>query len=108
MLSAQTIALMTARRAGTGAEARVLGWRLRPDTWGSWPDGTIWHTGFTGTSLLIAPALDIAVVLLSNAVHPVRRLDQIGAFRAQVHRAIRDTQASASLSAPGRRLSHSV
>jgi CubicO group peptidase (beta-lactamase class C family) len=90
VLSAQTIALMTARRAGAGAEARVLGWRLRPDAWGSWPDGTIWHTGFTGTSLLIAPALDVAVALLSNAVHPVRRLDQIGAFRTQVHRAIRN------------------
>jgi CubicO group peptidase (beta-lactamase class C family) len=90
VLSAETIALMTARRAGAGAEARVLGWRLRPDAWGSWPDGTLWHTGFTGTSLLIAPALDGAVVLLSNAVHPVRRLDQIGAFRAGVYRAIRD------------------
>ena len=90
VLSAGTIALMTARRAGAGAEARVLGWRLRPDSWGDWPDGTIWHTGFTGTSLLIAPAFDVAVVLLSNAVHPVRRLDQIGAFRVQIHRAIRD------------------
>jgi serine-type D-Ala-D-Ala carboxypeptidase len=90
VLSAETIALMTARRAGEGAEARVLGWRLDPEAWGRWPGGTIWHTGFTGTSLLIAPALDAAVVLLSNAVHPVRRLDQIGAFRAQVHQAIRD------------------
>jgi serine-type D-Ala-D-Ala carboxypeptidase len=90
VLSAETIALMTARRAGTDAEPRVLGWRLQPDAWGSWPDGTIWHTGFTGTSLLVAPALDVAVVLLSNAVHPVRRLDQVGAFRARVHQAIRD------------------
>jgi CubicO group peptidase (beta-lactamase class C family) len=90
VLSAETITLMTARRAGTGAEPRVLGWRLRPDAWGDWPDGTIWHTGFTGTSLLVAPALDAAVVLLSNAVHPVRRLDQIGAFRSGMHRAIRD------------------
>jgi CubicO group peptidase (beta-lactamase class C family) len=90
VLSAETLALMTARRAGEGAEARVLGWRLRPEAWGDWPEGTIWHTGFTGTSLLIAPAFGVAVVLLSNAVHPVRRLDQIGAFRAQVHRAIRD------------------
>jgi serine-type D-Ala-D-Ala carboxypeptidase len=91
VISAETIALMTSRRAGTGAEARVLGWRLRPDSWGDWPDGTIWHTGFTGTSLLIAPALDVAVVLLSNAVHPVRRLDQIGAFRAGIHAAVRDS-----------------
>ena len=90
VLSAETLAFMTSRRAGVGAEARVLGWRLDPEAWGRWPEGTIWHTGFTGTSLLIAPALGIAVVLLSNAVHPVRRLDQVGTFRAQVHRAIRD------------------
>jgi serine-type D-Ala-D-Ala carboxypeptidase len=90
VLSAESIALTTTRRAGAGEEERVLGWRLRPGAWGNWPEGTIWHTGFTGTSLLIAPALDLAVVLLSNAVHPVRRLDQIGAFRAQVHRALRD------------------
>ena len=96
MLSAETISLMTARRAGTGAGARVLGWRLRPDSWGDWPDGTIWHTGFTGTSLLVAQALDAAVVLLSNAVHPVRRLDQTGAFRARIHRAIRDAMDSAA------------
>jgi len=91
VLSAETLALMTAWRAGAGAEARVLGWRLRPDAWGDWPDGTIWHTGFTGTSLLIAPALDVAVVLLSNAVHPVRRLEQTGVFRARIHRAVRGT-----------------
>jgi len=59
------------RRAAFGQVVRVLGWRLRPDTWGSWPDGTIWHTGFTGTSLLIAPPLGVAVpsvivVLLKN------------------------------------------
>jgi len=89
VLSAETLAFMTARRAGAGAEARVLGWRLHPSAWGRWPDRTIWHTGFTGTSLLIAPALDVAVVLLSNAVHPVRRLEQTGAFRARIHRAVR-------------------
>jgi serine-type D-Ala-D-Ala carboxypeptidase len=90
VLSASTLRLMTARRAGSGTEERVLGWRLRPDAWGDWPEGTIWHTGFTGTSLLIAPGLDLAVVLLTNAVHPVRRLDETAAFRARVHRAIRE------------------
>jgi len=96
VLSADTIALMTSRRAGAGAEARVLGWRVRPDQWGSWPAGTIWHTGFTGTSLLVAPALDAAVVLLTNAVHPVRRPAETAQFRAEVHQAVRtalDTRA---------------
>jgi CubicO group peptidase (beta-lactamase class C family) len=91
VLSAATLDLMTARRAG----ARALGWRLRPDAWGSWPDGTIWHTGFTGTSLLVAPALGAAVVLLSNAVHPVRRQGRLAAFRSRAHRAIRGALARA-------------
>jgi serine-type D-Ala-D-Ala carboxypeptidase len=94
LLSPATIALMTARQVGD----RVLGWRLDPDALGDWPAGTLWHTGFTGTSLLISPALDTAVVLLANAVHPVRRLDQTAAFRAETHRAIR---AAVAVSQPG-------
>jgi serine-type D-Ala-D-Ala carboxypeptidase len=88
VLSAETITLMTSRRTDPDQEARVLGWRVRPDTWGSWPDGTIWHTGFTGTSMLIAPALDAAVVLLANAIHPVRRAGEIAEFRANVHKGV--------------------
>jgi len=88
VLSAPTIALMTSRHAGSDPEARVLGWRVRPGQWGSWPDGTIWHTGFTGTSMLIAPALNTVVVLLTNAVHPHRRLAQTGQFRAEAHQAV--------------------
>lgn len=88
VLNAETIALMTARRAGAGDETRVLGWRIHPQQWGDWPGGTIWHTGFTGTSILIAPALDAAVVLLTNAVHPARRLDETAALRANVHRTV--------------------
>jgi serine-type D-Ala-D-Ala carboxypeptidase len=88
-LGAQTIALMTARQAGDDAEPRVLGWRVRPDAWGGWPDGTIWHTGFTGTSLLISPPLQAAVVLLTNAIHPVRRPAETAELRAEVHRGVR-------------------
>ena len=88
VLSAATIALMSSRHAGADPDARVLGWRVRPGQWGSWPAGTIWHTGFTGTSMLIAPALDTAVVLLTNAVHPVRRAAGIAEFRTKVHRAV--------------------
>jgi CubicO group peptidase (beta-lactamase class C family) len=88
VLSAETIALMTSRQAGQDPEARVLGWRVRPDRWGSWPHGTIWHTGFTGTSMLIAPALDAAVVVLTNAIHPVRRLAETAEFRAKVHQGV--------------------
>jgi CubicO group peptidase (beta-lactamase class C family) len=89
VLSAGTIELMTARQAGGTAEPRVLGWRIKPDAWGGWPAGTIWHTGFTGTSLLISPALQAAVVLLTNAVHPVRRPAETAQLRAGAHRAVR-------------------
>ncbi len=89
VLSAETIALMTSRQAGADPDARVLGWRVRPARWGNWPEGTIWHTGFTGTSMLIAPALDTAVVLLTNAVHPVRRPAETAEFRTKVHQAVR-------------------
>ena len=75
LLSAESIALMGTRQASTGADVRGIGWRLEPENWGSWPPGTIWHTGFTGTSLLVAPARGTAVVLLTNSVHPYRRLD---------------------------------
>jgi serine-type D-Ala-D-Ala carboxypeptidase len=88
VLSAETIALMTSRRTDPDQEARVLGWRVRPEKWGSWPDGTIWHTGFTGTSMLIAPALDAAVVLLTNAIHPVRRAAETAELRAKVHQEV--------------------
>jgi serine-type D-Ala-D-Ala carboxypeptidase len=37
VLSADTIALMTSRHAGTGADLRVLGWRTRPQEWGTGP-----------------------------------------------------------------------
>lgn len=89
VLSADIIALMNSRRADADVEPRVLGWRVRPDQWGSWPDGTIWHTGFTGTSMLVAPSLDAAVVLLTNAVHPVRRPAETAQFRTEVHQAVR-------------------
>jgi CubicO group peptidase (beta-lactamase class C family) len=80
---------MMSWQAQTNDDVRALGWRLQPSTWGAWPEPTIWHTGFTGTSLLISPALDTAVVLLSNAVHPTRQLKDTAEFRATVHAALR-------------------
>jgi CubicO group peptidase (beta-lactamase class C family) len=85
VLSPGSVALMSSRQASTGDDVRGIGWRLQPVGWGPWPQRTIWHTGFTGTSLLAAPERGAAVVLLTNSVHPHRRLDDQAAMRAQVH-----------------------
>ncbi len=88
ILSASVQARMARYHAGHQPDERGLGWRIEPRGWGSWPEGTIWHTGFTGTSLLVSPRADLAVVLLSNAIHPTRDLVRQADFRAGVHRAI--------------------
>ncbi|MGN6793054.1 MAG: serine hydrolase, partial [Streptosporangiaceae bacterium] len=97
VLRADTIRLMTTLHATTGSDVRALGWRLRPSGWGRWPKGTFWHTGFTGTSMLISPAADTAVVLLANFVHPVQRLDEAQLLRARLHRAVRQARQAADL-----------
>ena len=47
--------------------------------------GSILHTGFTGTSILVDFHKGIAVVILTNRVHPTRKRKGIRAFRTQVH-----------------------
>jgi serine-type D-Ala-D-Ala carboxypeptidase len=86
LLSASSIALLASRQAGDGDDVRGIGWRLEPHIWGDWPAGTIWHTGFTGTSLLVVPEEGAAVVLLTNSIHPHRRLEDQATVRAKVHR----------------------
>jgi CubicO group peptidase (beta-lactamase class C family) len=88
VLSAESIAEMTRLQAGAPPDVRALGWRLDASDWGHWPERTFWHTGFTGTSLLIAPELGSAVVLLMGGVHPKRQLERQLALRAAVHREI--------------------
>jgi len=88
VLSAETIRLMTTRHGTAASDVRALGWRLRPAGWGRWPAGTFWHSGFTGTSMLVSPGADTAVVLLTNFVHPKRRPEEAQQLRAGLHRAV--------------------
>ena len=90
VLSASSVEEMATLQAKSDDDVRGLGWRLCPSRWGAWPEGTMWHTGFTGTSLLVDRQRGVAVVLLSNAIHPRRRLDEQAAFRADVHRLVAD------------------
>ncbi len=88
VLKASTVREMARVAAGHAPEMRGLGWRVEPTQWGDWPTGTFFHTGFTGTSILVAPTLGVGVILLTNAIHPVRQMDRQAAFRADVHRRV--------------------
>jgi len=91
VLDAASIAEMTHWQAGSPPDVRALGWRLDASDWGAWPESTYWHTGFTGTSLLIAPEPGLAVVLLMGGVHPRRRPAEQERLRRALHRIIAES-----------------
>lgn len=70
---------------------RGLGWALTGEQ-GWWRDTlsprAFGHTGFTGTSIVVDPARDLAIVLLSNAVHLGRDRTGILTLRPDIAAAI--------------------
>jgi serine-type D-Ala-D-Ala carboxypeptidase len=70
---------------------RGLGWALTGDQ-GWWRDAlsprAFGHTGFTGTSIVVDPARDLAIVLLSNAVHLGRDRTGILSLRPAIAAAV--------------------
>ncbi|MCY9668438.1 beta-lactamase family protein [Paenibacillus alginolyticus] len=72
---------------------RGLGWEVKhdsadvPSCGESWPTGSFGHTGFTGTSLWVAPEQGISVVFLTNAVH-LGRNNKIRELRPILHEAV--------------------
>lgn len=75
ILSPQGVKALTSVPRKTSAFGRTLGWGafseyssnqgnlLSPDTYG--------HTGYTGTSIVIDPENKLAIILLTNRVHPI-------------------------------------
>jgi CubicO group peptidase (beta-lactamase class C family) len=57
--------------------------------------GAYGHTGFTGTSLWLVPARDLAIILLTNRVHPDAANLGIARVRARFHNAVTSEVASA-------------
>jgi CubicO group peptidase (beta-lactamase class C family) len=74
ILSSASIQLMWSRQWQDSEGEYGLGWdRLRPSYMNGIDDcDAVGHTGFTGVSLVISPRRDLAMILLSNRVHPVR------------------------------------
>jgi serine-type D-Ala-D-Ala carboxypeptidase len=71
LLRTETVEEMTRLQIGK-PDARGLGWEIDESFYMGRlaSPGTYGHTGFTGTSLVIAPRYDLVVVLLTNRVHP--------------------------------------
>ncbi|QYC41083.1 Esterase EstB [Nonomuraea coxensis DSM 45129] len=73
VLSPESVAELTRDQGATGAPFRQgLGVRLGDPAIVGPLTGAYGHSGFTGTSLVVDPARRLTVVLLTNAVHPVR------------------------------------
>lgn len=83
----ETVRMFTTR---TGRNSRALGWDLRSleglSSAGTAFSTSSWgHLGFTGTSIWIDPEKDLAVIMLSNRVHPTSENIRIRKFRPLLH-----------------------
>jgi CubicO group peptidase (beta-lactamase class C family) len=79
---------------------RGLGWQkpsfpgMKFSTAGPWASSraissqAYGHTGFTGTSIVIDPANDVYIILLSNRVNPTRNNSKIGGVRTRLTDAV--------------------
>jgi len=98
--SSATVKAWTTRQNMPPGSTRALGWDT-PSEKGSlagdyFSKGSFGHTGFTGTSVWIDPNRKIAIVLLTNRVHPTR---ERGGMR-QVRRDFYNTAMRALLAKP--------
>ncbi len=91
-LQSATVRQFTTRQSIHGS--RALGWDTRSATRSSagqyFSMKSYGHTGFTGTSIWIDPVADIAVIFLTNRVHPTRENKQLPRFRSTLHDAVRE------------------
>jgi serine-type D-Ala-D-Ala carboxypeptidase len=73
ILSSGSVQLMWSRHWQDSEGEYGLGWdRLRPGYMNGLDGDAAGHTGFTGVSLVISQRRDLAMILLSNSVHPSR------------------------------------
>jgi CubicO group peptidase (beta-lactamase class C family) len=85
MLRPESVAEMLRDQGAEGAPFRHgLGVRLGDPGIVGPLAGAFGHSGFTGTSLVVDPAHRLTVILLTNAVHPLRGRDGIRDLRAAV------------------------
>ena len=74
ILKPETARLATTNQTPDLQFACGLGWMMdRANFMGNAPPGSFGHTGFTGPAMLVVPARQLIVVVLSNRVYPLRR-----------------------------------
>jgi CubicO group peptidase (beta-lactamase class C family) len=89
-LAAETVAEFIGKRSA--GQERWLGWDMKSAKGSS--AGTLFsadsygHTGFTGTSIWADPQRNLAVVFLTNRVHPTRVNQRIIRIRPLLHDAV--------------------
>ena len=76
-----TKALATPQTPDDASEQRSIGWHILADE-------SMYHTGFTGTSIRIDLKKEIAAILLTNRVHPDAQRTGIIECRNQFHRIV--------------------
>ncbi len=70
-----------------GEEQRGLGWVINPFPQ-LFSSDTFYHTGFTGTMLLVVRQAHLIVILLTNAVHPRVRVSLMPSIRNRLARLV--------------------
>jgi CubicO group peptidase (beta-lactamase class C family) len=91
ILSPLTVELMTTLPESLKKFGRTPGWDMSSAYSGCKGDlfssSTYCHTGYTGTSIVIDPENDVAVILLTNRVHPIDK-GSVAKLRASVANAV--------------------
>lgn len=91
-MSPAAVTYWTSRQRVPEWSTRALGWDTPADSASAAGDyfspGSFGHTGFTGTSIWVDPTRKIAVILLTNRVHPTRQRGGIYPVRREFHNAV--------------------
>ena len=95
VLKNSTKALLHTTYTASLDHQRTLGWYRHDEScsFGSLASqDVLYHTGFSGTSIYIDFERQLAIVLLTNRIHPNRDNDQIQPIRSMIHDVLMMTQ----------------
>lgn len=81
ILSHESVKMISTNQTSGLDESRGIGWII-------YPDGTLYHSGFTGTAMWINLENHASVTLLTNRVHPDATKEGIIEFRQTFYRTI--------------------